>query len=300
MARGDVVARIVRSDGREFIIGDGNWRILKNGLENWANLPYKVYSAELPAMDGAIITSKRVASVDRTIEAECRGNDPDRLRAEAIEFFNPKYSFEAHMSYRGRTRWCAGEQIGFKASEGNMYQRPTLMWTILCPNPYLQSESNFGKDIAEVAPMMGFPWVSALPKNPITGEVNRITNKYAVFSAHTFSRTVGVINKGDVESSMKIEIYANGKVTNPWVKQGDGFVKLLATLDKGDHVIFDMTQRPPVVTLNGRNAMHLLDRTSSVLNLVVETGPTTIEYDADFGNEAMSVTVYWNEQYLGL
>lgn len=287
-----VIARIVRSDGLEFVIGDGDWRIPNDGLENWANLSYNVSSTELPAEDGAVITSKRVASIDRTITAECRGSEPDLLRAKAIEFFNPEYTFEVHLTYRGRTRWCEGEQIGFKASEGNIYKRPTIAWTILCPNPYLKDEDGLSDDIAETVPMMGFPWVSAYP--------NQLTNKYAVASAHTFQRIIDIENNGDVPSAMRVTIKAKGLVRNPFVKIGESLVKLNTDMEYGDIAEFDMTTKPPRVRLNGNNAIHLLDINSSILNLQLEPGTTTIEYDADYGNALMSVTVYWYPQYLGI
>lgn len=297
MAVGDVKARIVRSDGQEMTIGDGDWRIPNDGLTNWANLSYNVYSAEIPSADGAIITSKRVASIDRTITAECRGADPDALRARAIWFFNPKYTYEVHLTYRGRTRWCSGEQIGFEASEGNMYKPPTLTWTILCANPYMQSESNFGKDIAEIVPMFAFPWWSALPVE--SGSLP-ITNEGAVVSVHTFAKSVDVTNDGDVPSGMRIVMRATGNVLNPSVRLGGGWVRIKKNLIQGDTVRMDVTSRPPVVTLNGENAMHLVDRESSILNLRIDVGDTTLEYDADDGYQNLSVSVYWNKQYLGV
>lgn len=294
MALGDVIARIVRSDGQEITIGDGEWRITNEGLINWANLPYSVFTAEIPSADGAIVTSKRVASVDRTIVAECKSTDPDKARARAIKFFNPKYSYEVHMTYRGRTRWCKGEQIGFKASEGNMYRRPQLTWTILCANPYLQSESDFGKDIAEVAPMFAFPWWSTVEAVP-----NKV-NKNAVVSVHTFAQSIEVTNDGDVPSGMRVVIRATGEVKNPSIRLGDGYVKLLTTMHMGDIVNLDVTSKPPIVTLNNENAMHLVDRKSSILNLRIDVGDTTLEYDADDGYQNLSVSVYWNKQYLGV
>lgn len=296
MALGDVTARIVRSDGREFVIGDGEWRILNEGLVNWANLPYNVYSAEIPSADGAIVTSKRVAAVDRTIVAECKGDDPDGSRADAIRFFNPKYSYEVHMTYRGRTRWCSGEQIGFYASEGNMYKRPQITWTILCPNPYLQSESDFGKDIAEIVPQFAFPWYSAI--KDVQGTMR--ANRGAVVSVHSFAQSVRVTNDGDVDTGMRIVIRALGEVKNPSIRLGDGYVRLITFLHEGDILRLDVVNRPPVVTINGENAMHLVDRTSSILNLRIAVGESSLEYDADDGYQNMSVSVYWNKQYLGV
>ena len=172
MAIGDVYARIVRSDGQEMTLGSGDWRIPKDGLENWANLAYSVSSVEIPSYDGALVTSKRVAATDRTIKAVVgNSRDNEALRARAIRFFNPKHSFKVYMTYMGRTRWCSGEQIGFRASEGNIYEPVEVEWTILCPNPYLLSVNDFGKDIAEIMPSFGFPFMSFLPES--TAHVNR-------------------------------------------------------------------------------------------------------------------------------
>lgn len=297
MSVGDVVARIVRSDGREFVIGDGEWRILNEGLENWANLPYSVFSTEIPSADGGIVTAKRVGSVDRTIMAECKGVDPDRSRAEAIEFFNPKYSYEAHLTYRGRTRWCSGEQIGFMASEGNMYRRPQITWTILCTNPYLQSEDDFGEDINDVVPMFAFPWYSALP--PKEGE-KAVVNEGAVVSAFKFTRSIDITNDGDVASGMKIVMRARGTVVNPSVRLGEGYVRFPHAMEAGDVLELNVVSRPPTVTLNGKNVIHMLDKNSSILNLRIDVGESSLEYDADDGYQNMSVAVYWNKQYLGV
>lgn len=297
MAIGDVKARIVRSDGQEMTIGDGDWRIPNDGLVNWANLPYSVFSSEIPASDGAIITSKRVSSVDRTITAECKGDDPEELRSRAIRFFNPKHSYKVYMTYMGRTRWCEGEQIGFKASEGNIYKPPSITWTILCANPYLQSVEDFGKDIAEVIGMFGFPWVSFLPEE--YGSVPG-TNEWAVVSEHTFSQSVDVVNDGDVPSGLRVTIRATGDVVNPSIRLGEGWIRILTPMRQGDRIDFDASSKPPTVKLNGENAMHLVDRESSILNMRIEVGETTIEYDADDGYQNMSATVYWNKQYLGV
>ena len=297
MGLGDVKARIVRSDGEEITIGDGEWRIPKNGLENWANLPYTVTSSEIPSADGAIITSKRVSSVDRTITAEARGSNPDELRAQAIRFFNPKYTYTVHLTYRGRTRWCEGEQIGFKASEGNMYERPTITWTILCANPYLQSEDDFGNDIAEVEPRFGFPWVSFLPTE--YGSIDGV-NKWAIASVHVFSQSIEIVNDGDVSSGMRVKLLALGDAVNPSIRIGDGYVRLITKLKYGDEIILDTINRPPTVYMNGKNVMNLVDRKSSILNMKIDVGQTTLEYDADDGYQNLSVSVYWYKQYLGV
>lgn len=294
---GDVKARIVRSDGQEMTIGDGEWRIPNDGLENWANLNYQVSSVELPSYDGALVTSKRVSSVDRSIHAVCNSKEPEKARQRVIRFFNPKYTYEVHLTYMGRTRWCKGEQIGFKASEGNIYKKPELDWTILCANPYLLSEGDFGKDIAQVVPMFGFPFVSFLPEDDGSAPGAPVG---FLWSMHEFSQEVDISNDGDVPSGMRVIIRATGNVTNPLVKIGAGYIRVITPMHEGDEIVMDASSRPPKVTMNGENAMQKLDRNSSILDMVIQPGDTTIEYDADDGYQNMSVTVKFNKQYLGV
>lgn len=295
MAIGDVKARIVRSDGQEMTLGDGEWRIPKDGLENWANLPYSVSSVEIPSYDGALVTSKRVSAVDRTITAVAmKSGDSEALRARAIKFFNPKFSFSVYLTYMGRTRWCKGEQIGFKASEGNIYENVEIAWTILCPNPYLLSVNDFGRDIAEVVPRFGFPWGSYAGPSPAP------VNSGFIVGERVFQNRVEIGNDGDVPSGMVATITAKGDVLNPLVRIGDGTVRIITAMSAGDVAVLDASSRPPRLTLNGENAMHLLDRNSSILDMMIQPGKTTVEYDADDGDQYMSVNISYYKQYLGV
>lgn len=293
-----VSIRVVRSDGREMTFGEGDWRIPSDGLENWANLPYSVSASELSNRDGAIVVSKRVGSVDRTFTA--RTADASRsseLRARAIEFFNPKHTFEAHLTYRGRTRWCRGEQAGFKAGEGNVHRPAEITWTVLCPDPYLLSEGDFGRNIAEVVPMFGFPFMSFLPAED--GSAEGFGEGFAA-SVYAFGASAELPNGGDVPSGARVEIAATGDVLNPYVALGDGWVRYPGALQAGDRLSVDAGGIPPTATLNGASALHLLDRRSSVVDMRVPTGGAEVSYGADDGEANMRVTVYYNERYLGI
>lgn len=297
--KGDVVARIVRSDGAEYYIGDNEWRIPNDGLENWAQLPHSVSSVEIPTTDGAIVTSKRIDSVDRSIRAVLE--EPKlsaEKRAEVISFFNPKFNFDVHLTYMGRTRWCHGEQIGFRCSEGNIYERPTLDWTILCAHPFLYGENDFGKDIAEVVPRFGFPFMSFLP---VSAGSKPGFNKGFIASKRVFNDHLDINLKGDVESNIRVAIECvGGDVVNPIVRVNNGYVKVLLRLTPNDRLEIDSAQHPPKVTLNGENVMHRVDRNSNISALTLNPGISTLMYDADDGEEYMHVFVYYTEQYLGI
>lgn len=292
-----VKARVVRDDGQEMSFGDNEWRIPNDGLENWATLPLEVSSTEIPSYDGGIITESRVKSQDRSITAVCRDKKMDFWRSYALKFFLPGRDYEVHLTYKGRTRWAKGKLIGFKASEWNIYKPVEIVFTILCPNPYLQSEGNFGKDIAQVSPRFGFPFMSFLPVSE--GSVAGF-NKGFIVSKYEFDQEVNINNDGDVPSGIRAVVRAQGKVTNPRLDIGAGYIRILQTMQQGDELTLDATSRPPAVKLNGSNAMHLVDRESSILNMMVGVGETTISYDADDGYQNMSVAVYFNKQYTGV
>lgn len=295
---GDVKARIVRSDGKELTLGDGDWRIPNDGLIGWGSLDFSVSSSEIPSYDGALVTSERVPSRDRTIKAQApKIEDISALRERVIRFFNPKFTYDVYVTYLGRTRWAHGNQLAFKVSEGNIYKPAELTWTILCANPYLQSVEDFGKDIAEVVGKFGFPWHSLLPDSPGTEEG---FPPGFIVGLHTFAKEVEIINDGDVPSGMRVKIRAKDVVVNPVIRIGEGYVSLIYEMQTGDVIDLDASSRPPTVKLNGDNAMHLVDRRSSILDMMIDVGETTIEYGADDGEQNMSVSVFYNKQYLGV
>lgn len=292
---GDVTCRIVRSDGATMILGDGEWRITE--LENWSHLDYSVNSSEIPVIDGALVTSKRVKSIDRSVTAQYNGSDKEKARADAIAFFNPKYTYEAHMTYMGRTRWCNGEQLGFKASEVNIYDPVTIDWTIFCENPYMLGEDVFGRDISQASGMFGFPWVSFLPES--AGSLPG-ANVGAVVSVREFANSINVPSGGDVPSGIRVTIRPRSTLVNPSLTVGDGWLKLIGSYIPGDTIEVDTIVHPPQVTVNGKSALNKADKKSRITTLVLGSGSTDIIFDADEGAESASVVVYYNKQYLGI
>lgn len=292
-----VKAVVIREDGQKMTFGDNDWHIPSDGLENWSSLPLSVSSTEIPSYDGGIITSSRVTMQDRTITAICNSKNRDTLRAKAISFFAPGKDYEVHLTYRGRTRWCSGRLYAFKANEGNIYRPTEIAFTILCPNPYLLSESDFGKNIADVQSFFGFPFMSFLPVED--GSVEGFNTGFLV-SQYTYATDVEIVNDGDVKSGIKATIKIDDTVVNPRINVGNGYFRLLTTLKATDVLEIDATCHPPIVLLNGENAMHLADRNSSILNMMVEPGTSSIGYDADDGSENMNVYIYFNKQYIGI
>ena len=291
-----VILRIVRDDGLEFYIDNRVWMIPNDGLENWANLPHSVSVQENASYDGGVVTNRRIETVDRSVHAEL-ANPADNAakRLEAIRFFSPKHTYEAHLTYQGRTLWCAGEQYAFKCETGNIYQPVTFDWTILCPMPYLLGEDNFGKDVAFITAKFGFPYHSVVRSTPAG-----VYKRGFAMGVYDFNKTVDIQNDGDVTTFPRVVIRADGTVENPKISIGDKFVRFVGTLQQNDELVIDFEQRPPRVTLNGKNAINKVDRASSFTSFQIEAGDTTFEYDADSGENVMSVSLYYWKRYLGI
>ena len=295
-----VLIRVVRDDGDSMEFGTGtDWYIENDGLENWSAPTPEVSYSENVTYDGATVTGRRVASIDRTIEATLRNAKQNELmRERVVRFFNPKHSYEAHITYQGRTLWCHGEHYAFKCDAGNVYQPVSFSWTILCPMPYLLSEDDFGQDIAAIDPKFGFPLYSC---TSATGAAKGVANRRGfIWSAYSFARTVEIANDGDVPTYCKAIIIANGTVTNPKLIKGTSYVRIVDTLQEGDVVEIDLVHRPPTVTKNGENIIQRTDRASSFSGVSFDVGLNTIQYDADDGSDALSVAIYYNKRYLGV
>ncbi len=292
--------RIVRDDGKEFAIDNIKWMMENDALENWAELPHSVSTQENAQYDGGIVTNRRVSVVDRTVKAvlaDWRRNA--EARAEAISFFSPKHEYQAHLTYQGRTRWCGGVQYAFKCEVGNIYEPCSITWTLLSPMPFLLSEDNFGQDIALVTPHFGFPYMSAVDR---VGTESRLAHQKGFqVGVYNYGLSVDVDNDGDVETFPRVEIKARGDVKNPLImKDGTYYVRVLTEMEQGDVLTIDFENRPPRVTLNGANATNLVDRSSSFTNMRFDVGANSFSYDADVGENVMSVSLYYYKRYLGI
>ena len=109
--------RIVRSDGAE-LYATGNfsttgWTVAWQGLQDFLSLPLSISTSANVLTDGSTLVSKRVDECERTASIVYVGPRGRReVRDEALSFFNPKHSFEVHVTHMGVTRWCEGELAG--------------------------------------------------------------------------------------------------------------------------------------------------------------------------------------------
>lgn len=280
-----VLVRFVRSDGKEFTVNDNHWKIPSNGLEGFGSFDNNISIVDHGIGDGGVITSHRVAPKDRTITAISHNiHMAEILRDEVTSFFNPKMTYKVYVTYMGRTRWAEGRIGKFYLSMGNIHQPMELTVTLLFADPYLKSYEDFGKDIASIRPLAGFPYLCTAGQGSPTGVFN-------------FASSVDLSNDGDVEAYCKVVLTANGPVTNPKIIINGHYVRVLDTMNEGDVIIMDFAANPPTVRKNGVNHIGRCDRTSEFDQMGLSIGNSTLQYDADNGTNLLSVSVYYNKLY---
>lgn len=284
-----------RSDGREFYINKGDtpdWKIPSKGLEGFGDFTNDISATANAIGDGDILNSCRVGKKDRTIKAISRNkNMNDVLRREACSFFSPKYDYEVYLTYMGLTRWFEGKLHKYKLPTANINKDMELTLTFMSMNPYLKSYDNFGKNIAEVEPLLAFPFICPISTAPDGIRKGLTGGKF------NFARMVTVENDGDIETYCKCVIEASAEVVNPKIMINDGYVRVLDTMQQNDVIEIDFTVAPPTVRKNGVNYVGHCDRSSTFDEMVIPLGDNTISFDADNGSNQMRVNVYYNKLY---
>lgn len=278
------LVRCVRSDEKEFTIGLSDWKITK--LEGVDSPNFSLFTDKNAIGDGALLSGKRVDDRDVYVEAKSRfPHKNEELRARALAFFNPKYTYRLHVTYQGITRWISGELEGFSVPSGNVYQNMIMKVRFYCSDPYFRSEDNFGKDIASSQRMFGFPYIQ-------TAKIKTVS------SAFNFAKLVKITNDGDVETYCMARILFSGQTTNPKIVKDDYFVRVCDTFTSGDILEIDFANA--TIRKNGVNIIQKIDRGSTFTSMQLDVGTSKIGFAADTGDSNMSVTIYFNKLYLGV
>ena len=278
------LVRCVRSDAKEFTIGLSDWKITK--LEGVDSPNFSLFTDKNAIGDGALLSGKRVDDRDVYVEAKSRfPHKNEELRARALAFFNPKYTYILHVTYQGITRWISGELEGFSVPSGNVYQNMIMKVRFYCSDPYFRSEDNFGKDIASSQRMFGFPYIQ-------TAKIKTVP------SAFNFAKLVKITNDGDVETYCMTRILFSGQTTNRKIVKDDYFVRVCDTFTSGDILEIDFANA--TIRKNGVNIIQKIDRGSTFTSMQLDVGTSNIGFAADTGDANMSVTIYFNKLYLGV
>ena len=286
-----------RSDGVTFRIdGESGWMIPLDGLDGWAMLDLGVNTSPNVLTDGSALVSKRVNEKDRTARATYLGADNAAARAQAISFFNPKFTFKAHLTYKGRTRWCEGELIGFECPQRNVNLPTKLTFTLLCLDPYMKDEDGNESAFGDSVPMLGWPYAAYADEEGLEYPPGLVAGVLV------FDGLNSIVNGGDVTTAYKVRIEAQGKLVNPTITKDGRFVRMLLSLSAGDVLEIDFESAPPKVTKNGQNVIHYASRDSAFTKMAMQPGKNVFSFtvDNEENRSLAKVQVLFHEKFLGV
>lgn len=280
-----MILTFVREDSKRFILGGSYsdtaaWGI--TSIDGIGKIEAEISTEKNATGDGDTITGVRfpARNIDITANVKNRKNNEVEKR-KADSFFNPKHNFTLFIADGNTTRWIKAkiEKFACPRKHGNIQ----LSLALKCVDPYFYSKDNYGKNIASVKPVFGFPYISPVSKGFNVGIYN-------------FARQVEVENTGDAETYFTIRLEAFGDVLNPKVMKDNAYVRIIDTLQNGDIVDIDLVEN--TIKKNGKNCIGKVDRTSSFNGMIMDIGDNTISFGADDGDTNMRVVIYYNLRYL--
>ena len=293
---------IHRSDGQTFAMDDRPMGLLElKGVDAPA---MEVFTEKNAVADGDTVTGSRVAARDITIRAKSRGGIKNAiLRARAVVFFDPQYTYDVDISYDGVTRTARDCRLKAVAiPSGSLYQPLDITATFLCPYGYLDGEGGMdGVDLNSITPRLGWPYVSMM-KDGVPGKARSGLDDAPgmLFGVYNYDKTVVIHNRGSAPTWVRgvFTAMGPGTVQNPKLIHGDAFVRVLYTMNPGDVVDIDTEKR--IVRINGVNALNKIDKASSFGSMRVDPGYSVIGFDADTNPDQLSARVYFQIRYLGI
>ena len=259
-------------------------------------------------VDGASVDGKKIKPRPIHIEASFKSNknNPEN-RANVIKFFNPKYTGKALITNMGVSRNIEYELEGWTfASVRNMDNKLKILVDLLCPDPYMLSVDNYGKNMANISALFAFPW-RMLSTRMTSGKLDYPDKARGMLLGgmtmgyRTLYKEVVLANDGDVPTGVQIQFVATrGPVTNPKITNtGTGqYMRVNVAMQQGDILLIDTNDRHQVITLNGVNYYQHIDRKSEPFKLAV--GDNYLEYDADENYTNLDVNLFYTPKYLGV
>lgn len=271
-----------RSDGKLFTYGDV-YRIFSYGLTGVGTTEAEIFSESKAIGDGDVVTGQRIPARVIDVQGLSLSRAANGIaRIIANDFFSFRFEYKLHIEYKGRKAWIPALLKLYDLPTENIHAPQKLNVQFFCPNPFFRSESAFGKDIAQVTPMWGWPYM----EHPTYGRV---------VSVYDFSQSVVITNEGDVPTHPVVEVRARGEVINPRIIKDDLFVEVQVTMATGDMLVIDFSANR--VTLNGENIIQKVSKDSSLTSIVFERGDNLISYDAASGANVMSCHIYYYDLF---
>lgn len=237
--------------------------------------------------DGEIYNSskanKRNIVIYLTIEGDCEVN-----RINLYKYARSKRAIRFYYKNNTRNVYIDGYVESIQIAFFEMKQNVQI--SIVCPAPWFKSINTLDENFSSITPLFVFPFAYEETGAP--------------FSTLEYNAERSIINEGDIENGIIIQIKANGTVLNPAVYNlttGE-FFKLAIEMNEGDEVTINTNKSFKKVTLtsNGITSNIINDRDINSKWFQLVTGDNIFMYDADEFPENISCTFTHINEFEGV
>lgn len=250
-------------------------------IEGFSDVENNISTIKSPNQDGESVVSENLDPRYIVIQGEYYFKDKQEGRNKLIKIFNPKLS--------GKLKYINGNmvrEINCKAertpiiSSTNKRTIPYLI-NLFASNPFWLDEFDISKEIVTWIGGMKFPF--------------RLPTTFAMAG----EKIINVVNDGDVETPVKVEIY--GPAINPkLIKRETGeYIRIKKELTAGDVITITTEFGNKRVELNGVNAFNLLDLPASTF-FNLDVGDNVISLITEDVTSNANVKISYRNRYLGV
>ena len=275
----------IQIGARQIEVGaDSVYRLYRSeGLEA---SDYSVVLSENALLDGAYIDSKKVLprSIELSFDVSDRNNS-EAYRQLLISFFTPKASGLLTVTRGPVSRRIVFELQSFRISQGHLYDLLSVSASLICPDPFFRDGTDQVRELVERIPLLTFP-LNLYYQTGVTAGLQKKIDR------------ITINNTGDTEIGIRVDMVADGgTVTNPQVRCGGAYVKVLDVLSINDALMISTEPGSKRIEKNGASLFRF-DRRSVFFSLPV--GASDIQISADHHAENMSASLTYSLHYLGI
>lgn len=269
-------------------------------LELTGNLDYAIYQIDGLGPPNAIINTSPVANFDGSrynsskvgerniviylvINRNCETN-----RIKLYRYARTKRYIKFYFKNGTRDVYAEGYVESIEPAIFEMKQAVQI--SILCPYPHFKSATYKITNLSNVKSMFVFPFAYEETGEP--------------FSISEIGSEKSIVNEGDVENGITINIQATGRTLNPTIYNysKNEYFKINVELLAGDEIIINTNRSQKKVTLThdgiSSNIVNYVDRGSTWFQLLV--GDNLFSYYADEYPENLICTINHRNEYEGV
>lgn len=241
-----------------------------------------IASVVVPYMDGAVVNSVQAQPREPTLYLRLKQSAGiQAAKRYVMKYVKPKLPGTLHIVCDDMDIRLEG--IVTAVDLPRFTQGCTMAVTLYCAMPYWVDSEAVQAEISPIINMHHFP-VSFPEEGIVLGTFDNDLSQH-------------LVNRGDVETGMKITMIATGEVVNPRLTAEDGrFIGINDTLQENDEVIINTVKGEKSITKNGVNILNKIAEGSHFLQL--QTGDNRFTISADEGVNSIYFTLEYKRLYI--